>query len=218
MYGGFVNRLLIVCLLGIPALASSTSSRVDVSEFSTRGLEHWITRSFKGKTSYEVIQTGDGAVLSARSQAAASGLKRLIHVDLTETPYLNWSWRVDDVPQGLRERTRGGDDYAARVYILDGGTFSLLPDRSLNYVWSGSQTAGTTWVSAYSDKVWMVAVRGAEHDTGIWHHEKRNVREDFQRLFGKDVTSVEAVAVMTDTDNSGLEANALYGEIYFTAE
>ena len=204
--------------MGIPALASTTSFRIDVSEFSTRGLEDWRARSFKGSTSYEVIHTGEGAVLSARSQAAASGLTRLIQIDLTETPYLNWSWRVNDVLHGLRERTREGDDFAARVYVLDGGAFPLLPNRSLSYVWSGSQTAGTTWVSAYSDRVWMVAVRGADHDPGVWHHEKRNVREDFQRLFGKDVTSVEAIAVMTDTDNSGLEANALYGEIYFTAE
>ncbi len=207
-----------LCLLGTPALVSSVSSRVSVSNFSAGGLDDWVTRSFKGETRYELVETSDGAVLSAHSQATASGLTRIMYVDLTKTPYLNWSWRVNDIPQGLQEQTREGDDYAARVYVLDAGAFPMLPDRSVNYVWSGSQMAGTNWVNAYTDKVRMLALRGPEHEAGVWHHEKRNVREDFQRLFGIDVTNVEAVALMTDTDDSGLEASALYGEIYFTPD
>ncbi|MGD8498263.1 MAG: DUF3047 domain-containing protein [Chromatiales bacterium] len=213
-----IRYLAAVGLLTAPLILSSATSHVPVSDFSGGGLEDWLSRSFKGETRYEIVEADQRKAVSAHSRASASGLTRLIDVDLTQTPYLNWSWRVDTAPHGLAERTREGDDYAARVYVLDAGGFPLLPDRTLNYVWSGSQIAGSSWVSAYTDKVWMVAMRGPEDDRGVWHQEKRNVREDFRRLFGKEVNSIEGVAIMTDTDNSGQEARALYGEIYFTAE
>lgn len=42
--------------------------------------------------------------------------------------------------------------------------------------------------------------------------------EDFEILHGKNVTHVDAVAIMTDTDNIGQYATAHYGDVFFTAE
>ncbi len=62
----------------------------------------------------------------------------------------------------------------------------------------------------------MVAVEGKDSPTGGWQTEKRNVREDFRRWFGVDVSEIDGVAIMTDTDNSHGCATALYGDIYFS--
>ncbi|MGE3150714.1 MAG: DUF3047 domain-containing protein, partial [Pseudorhodoplanes sp.] len=51
-----------------------------------------------------------------------------------------------------------------------------------------------------------------------WVSHKRNVRSDIRELFGQDITSIDAVALMTDTDNSGQRATAYYGDIWFSAE
>ena len=75
------------------------------------------------------------------------------------------------------------------------------------------------WPNAYQPKnAIMISVRGSDDEIGTWVNEKRNVREDLKLAFGKDIKSIDAVALMTDTDNSGKSATAHYGEIYFTAE
>ena len=61
----------------------------------------------------------------------------------------------------------------------------------------------------------MVALRSGSAEAGRWMQERRDVRADFQRLFGTDITRLDAVALMTDTDNGGGEARAWYGDISF---
>jgi hypothetical protein len=55
-------------------------------------------------------------------------------------------------------------------------------------------------------------------DAGQWVSEKRNIRDDFRQRFGEDIDTIDAVALMTDTDNSGQSATAWYGDLYFTAQ
>ena len=64
----------------------------------------------------------------------------------------------------------------------------------------------------------MIATRGIDDGSGQWVTEKRNVREDLKAVFGKDITSIDGIAIMTDSDNTGKEAHASYGDIFFTAE
>lgn len=62
----------------------------------------------------------------------------------------------------------------------------------------------------------MIAVRSGSSGLRRWHTEQRNVREGFQGFLGKDVRYIDAVAVMTDTDNTGARAVAYYGDIWFS--
>ena len=64
----------------------------------------------------------------------------------------------------------------------------------------------------------MVAVQSGDERVGEWVHEKRNVLDDIKNLLGIDATSIIAVAIMTDTDNSKQSASAYYGDIFFTSE
>ncbi|MFI3185219.1 MAG: DUF3047 domain-containing protein, partial [Methylococcaceae bacterium] len=45
-----------------------------------------------------------------------------------------------------------------------------------------------------------------------------NVRADLTKLFKEDVHSIDAVALMTDTDNSGGQVSAYYGDIWFSKD
>jgi hypothetical protein len=59
----------------------------------------------------------------------------------------------------------------------------------------------------------MIAVQSGSGLTGKWVEERRNVLEDYRRYFGTDPPSAGAIAIMTDTDNTGEEALAWYGPI-----
>ncbi len=64
----------------------------------------------------------------------------------------------------------------------------------------------------------MVALRGKADPLNTWMTEKRNVREDFKRYLGLDVQFIDAVALMTDTDNSHQAATAFYSDITFSSK
>lgn len=199
--------------------AGFADTRVSIGEFSKKQLSGWEPKVFKGKTHYQLVTEGNLTVLKATSKNAASGLGRRIKVDLTKTPFLNWSWRVDNKLGPLNEQSKAGDDYAARVYvILDGG---LLPWRTkaMNYVWSSNSPRGKSWGNAFLPRnAKMLAVRGSQDKVGGWVREKRNVMADFKNIFGLNIKRIDGVAIMTDTDNSKGSASAAYGDIFFSAQ
>lgn len=189
-----------------------------VGEFSDGSLSDWEEESFGQDTTYELNRVGGRNALSARCEAAASGLYRHERVDLQKTPYLHWSWRVDEAyGQNIDELQKSGDDFPARVFVIVKGGLFGVGNRALNYVWSSSQEPGARWNSPYSERVKMLAV-DAGSATGRWHVHRRNVRADLEQMYGLDIEAVDAVAVMTDCDDSQSQGVAHYGDIYFADE
>ena len=178
----------------------------------------WEEKVFSGKTLYETVRLDGRAVLRATSRGTASGLYRRLQVDLEKTPFLNWTWRVDATLGDIDERTRAGDDYSARVYVIRSHPVFVWRTRAVNYVWASARTEGETWPNAYTDSARHVAVRSGDGHAGQWVGERRDVRADFRALFGEDVRYVDAVAIMTDTDNTGASAVAYYADVTFTSE
>lgn len=204
-------------LLAASTLATAADEELVIGRFSAGDLNDWQTKAFKGETRYTFDGKSGRRALFADSRGAASGLYREIRVDLTRTPWLNWSWRVDQVLSGVNERDKSGDDYPARVYVVISGGAAFWKTRSLVYVWSSNQPVGATWNNAFTSNARVMALRSGTKDAGRWVSEKRDIRADFRQLFGEDIDHIDAVALMTDTDNSGQNATAWYGDIYFTA-
>ncbi len=201
-----VQTMLGTALLAAITIAVAADKPLMIGEFSAGDLKDWQTKSFKGETRYAIDEKSGRRALFAVSQGAASGLYREIRVDLNKTPWLNWSWRVDQVLDGIDERSKAGDDYPARVYMVVSGGAAFWKTRSLVYVWSSHQPIGATWHNAFTSNARVMALRSGTDDTGRWITEKRNIRADFQQLFGEEINAIDAVALMTDTDNSGQNA------------
>lgn len=203
---------LLLFLLALPCSATP----VAVGRFSSQGLAGWEAHRFAGETRYRLVEQEGTQVVEALSAGTASGLYRTIRVDLTRTPYLNWRWRVENTLSGVDETTRAGDDYPARIYVVREGGLAFWNTRALSYVWASRQPAGSHWPNAFTDRAGMIAVRSGDAGLDRWHEERRDVREDFRRLFGEEIDSVDVVAIMTDTDNGGGRARAWYGDIWFS--
>ena len=212
-----VKMLLTTALLAIAIPAGAADEKLMIGRFSAGDLDGWQTKSFKGETRYSFDDRSGQRALFADSRGAASGLYREIRLDLKRTPWLNWSWRVDRVLNGVDERSKAGDDYPARVYVVVSGGAAFWKTRSLVYVWSSAQPVGATWDNAFTGNAKVMALRSGAKDAGRWVSEKRDIRADFRQLFGEDIDALDAVALMTDADNSGQSASAWYGDLYFTA-
>ena len=173
----------------------------------------WEEREFDGETRYRVLEQDGRRVLEAESESAASCLYLEREIDLAATPVLEWSWRIGGTPAVADERIKDGDDFAARVYVVAPGDGWFAMPIAVNYVWASEAEVGDAWPNPFTDNVMMVAMNSGDAHAGTWRTHRRNVRDDFRRFFGVEVDALEGIAVMTDSDNSGLSARAWYGEI-----
>lgn len=208
---------LIGLLLCLPAL-SLAADTLAIADFDGEGLKGWKSRVFQGQTEYTLVKDDGQRVLKAESQASASGLYKNISVDLTRTPWLSWRWKIKDTLGNINERSKEGDDYPARVYVVFSGGVTFWRTRSVAYVWSSNQPAGREWPNAFTDNARIIALQGGAQRAGEWIQEKRDVRADYKRLFGEDIEQADAIAIMTDTDNAGGSATAWYGDIHFSSQ
>ncbi len=206
----------LITLLFYFSLANSAEIHLPLN--NSENQKNWQEKSFAGNTQYQLVRENEQSVLKATTNASASGLFREIVIDLNKTPYLNWSWKVDNIYQGNDEHSKDGDDYPARIYVVVSGGFFFWKTRAVNYVWSSNQAIGTHWKNAYTGNARMIALRSGESETGQWLTEKRNIREDLKQLFGEAFDEINAIAIMSDSDNSGQRATAWYGNIYFSSE
>ena len=126
----------------------------------------------------------------------------------------------------LDERSKKGDDFVTRIYVVIDGGFMFWKTLSLNYVWSSNQEAGLVWDNPFAgSNVKMMSIRGKHSQTGKWYEEQRNVYNDLIDVFGdkgddganRDAYGIiDVIAIMTDTDNSGKQAESYYGDIIFS--
>ena len=215
----FFAAILLWSLAGpVTGGASAAMAVVVAGDFQRSGLEGWEPRRFSGETRYSLVEVNGRRVIEAVSEGGASGLVRGLEVDLQQTPWINWSWKVEHAFEHANEQTRRGDDFPARVYVVVSGGLAFWRTRALNYVWAGTTPRGESWPSPFAgSNAIMIAQRSGDQDAGTWHRERRNVREDLRRHFGQDFRSIDAIAIMTDTDNTGGRARTYYGDIYFSA-
>jgi hypothetical protein len=202
--------VLLLLLLAAPSAAEVERLLVDDFE---RGLgAEWTVKSFKGETVYRVVAEAGGHVLQAESRGTASGLVRKLDRDPRNTPILSWRWKISGTIGQGDERTRAGDDYAARVYVIFPHWF-FPKTRTLNYIWANHLPQGTFLPNAYTANAMMIAVESGSQRAGQWLTERRDIVADYRQAFGGDPPRLGAIAVMTDTDNTGAMATAWFDDL-----
>lgn len=185
-------------------------------------------------TQYALRQWDGVVAIEAIAKKSMALLGRPLVIDLKKTPFLCWQWRIDASVVSADMTRKSGDDYAARVYLtfdvpaeqLGFGTRTKLrlartiygdqvPDAALNYVWDNRQPVGTLRDNAYTDRARLLVVRSGDALAGAWVHERQNVLADFQRAFGGIDGQLKALAIASDTDNTGEDAHAGFADFRF---
>lgn len=213
---GLINGWLMTglgCLLGCGALHAGQP--LNVSDF-----DNWAERSFSENTRYTITTNEAGSpMLQAQTEGNASAFYRQGRIDLAATPCLSWRWRIDTTaPTRLDERSKTGDDFAARVYVVKRGGLAFWRTKTINYVWSASQNIGARWPNAYAgDNALMWAVNSGNDLAGDWVSHHRDIQRDWQRAFAEDIDHLDGIAIMTDGDDSNSTLSAAYTDLRFSA-
>ncbi len=204
-------------VVGLALGPASASAATDLA-FSPREILDWPERRFAGRTEYRLTTRDGETVLQARARGQASARYLERDIDLAATPYLKWCWRVSGLYPGLDERTKAGDDYPARVYVVRRTGLMPWQVQSVNYVWSSTQAAGTSWPNAFTERARLLALQGGPARVGEWVAEVRDVRADYRRLFGERPERLAGLALMTDGDNAGGDATAWFTALTLSRE
>jgi hypothetical protein len=187
----------------------------DFSSFKVGGFpEGWKSRGGEGSEVYRV-RSDHEPYLEAHARQSAVTIAKECEYELTEYPYLSWQWRVIELPKGGDERYKKTGDSAAAIYVIFEGRFR---PKSIKYVWSASLPRGTTTESPYNSKTKIVVMQNQSSPMDEWVSERVNVYADYQRLFGDETESVQAIGLMSDSDNTQSTAVAHYKAIIVSKE
>ena len=214
-----IKNFLIVLLVSFMFSNSVTAEKATVFEFTEEEFKTLkVGKKYKGETTWTLGSNINGNFIKAEAEARGSGLGKEVLIDLLKTPFINITWKVEKDLKGIVENSKKGHDYAARVFVIKKTGSTALSNRAINYVFSSNNKVGKNWPSPYTKKSIDYVLSSTKNNLDTWVTVKANVRDDFMKLHGIDVTDISGVAIMTDTDNSKLKAISYYQNIYFSAK
>ena len=208
-------------LIYLVAINTCFADEIRVFDFSETELSKLEVRKVRGadnKTIYTVGSNANGNFLKAIANNGASGLGKEVKIDLNKTPFINITWKIEKDLSGIKEDTKKGHDFAARVFAVKKTGATPLSNRAINYVFSSNNEIGKNWSSPYTKKSVDNVLASTKDNLNEWVTVKANVKEDFKKFHNLDINELDGLAIMSDTDNSKMRAIAYYQNIYFSSK
>ena len=139
-------KIIAILLISIFILLNlAYAEEIIVFEFTETELSNLEVRKIRGadnKTEYEIGSNDKGNYLKAVAANAASGLGKEIKINLNKTPFINITWKIEKDLSGIKENTKKGHDFAARVFVIKKTGATPLSNRAINYVFSSNSEIG----------------------------------------------------------------------------
>ena len=211
-------KIIAVYLLFISSVCAEKLLVFNFTEDELNSLDVRKVRGADAKTLYSIGSNENGNYLKAEAVNAASGVGKEIKINLDKTPFINITWKIEKDLKGIKENTKKGHDFAARVFVIKKTGATPLSNRAINYVFSSNSNVGETWPSPYTKKSIDSILASTKSNLNEWVTVKANVKEDFKKFHDLDVEELSGIAIMADTDNSKLTAVSYYQNIFFSSE
>lgn len=195
---------------------------------------HAVTLPGKRPTVYRSERHEGRLAWAARADRSASMWRRHVVRDGSALGEVAFSWWVQSMPTEGDVSDAEREDAAARVIFAFGGDRQKLsarnqmlfelaqaltgeapPFATLVYVWDATAPVGSVIVHPRSDRIRKIVVESGGDGLRQWRQYRRNLARDYQLAFGEAPGSLQAVAVMTDGDNTQSQLNTWYGDIEF---
>lgn len=215
---GFLLAVILGLSLGMAEAEQPTALNL-IGESATAFNEQWREQGFPliRATEYVAVEVGGRVVVTGRSIDANRAMLREIKVKEPRVANLRWHWRVrGELPEAIDERSKNGDDFAARIFVVFETSIIPARTRAINYVWSVNEAPGEVFPSPYTRHVAHIVLRdesGAD-ESNTWRHEQRDVLADYEKFFGESPREISGIAIMVDTDNTDSRAEADYSQLF----
>jgi hypothetical protein len=211
----------VLCLLasvrpGAQALLVSASESAGLSLGLDAGGSGgaWSLAVNKGPSDLRLVREEGTEILEMRSARASFGLQRKVELDLGRYHVISWRWRADVLPEGGDFRSVRTNDQAAQVYV------AFSPIRAIGYIWDSSAPEGTVGDSQSVPpfmKVKVIVLRSGNRGLGTWALERRDLRADYERLFGETMPIVPKLGLRlwVNSQHTASEAACAFSDLRF---
>ena len=227
---------------GLPQRNAASSSTIPGDVTADANSLHWTPADqlkwepvlFPGKspTQYQTEKVGSRTTLLARAHSSISMLRKPLRIEPAQLGSVHFSWLLPQLIANADMGERGSDDSPVRLVLAfegDRSTFSLknamlnelaltltgeeMPYATLMYVWCNRRPVGSVVHNNRTDRIRQLVVESGSTGLQQWRDYERNIRADYEKVFGEAPGALVGIAVMTDSDNTKSTVLAHYGDI-----
>jgi hypothetical protein len=129
-------------------------------------------------------------------------------VDVSTYRVASWGWKAVTLPTGGSFKQRSTNDQALQLLFgFEGGTV-------VGYIWDGSGQVGASGSGlAWREDVRVIVVEAGPSKLGQWVKERRDLAEDYRRLFKSDPPMLKGVAIQSNSQHTGTTGEGFVGPI-----
>jgi hypothetical protein len=213
---GYLRKLLpisaiLVCMLQAYTSPLATIVLNSASLSPGRLPADWQIKVNHGRPDVSVCSDNTGPCLHLLSVKSSFALERAVDVNPAETPYLNWRWKVTQLPNGGDFRHASTDDQAAQVLV------AFADRKVVTYIWDSSAPKETASSASNIPLVHVFAVVCESGGSAVnrWLMENRNVAADYERAYGKPAPRIKGLRLQINSQHTGSVAESYFGDVAF---
>ena len=202
---------------------SVTTSTIIVGDFSKTTIVNgvpsgWEAKEDRGKVNCSIENDEQGRpVLHIKSKDGSVGIYKGIEIDVKQYPYFTWKWKITKIPPKGDVRKKSTDDQAGNIYVVFPGGFpELVRGKIVSYLWDSNAPKGLMTTSPKRGNTKNIVVESGKERLGEWITEKRNVYEDYKKLFNEEPPKTAKISIWIDSDDTGSESEAYYDDLMFS--
>jgi Protein of unknown function (DUF3047) len=186
----------------------------------------------KRRTEYRAVKYKGRNAIRANAKSSASAIEAKLNVNLKNTPAISFSWFAEALIKGADNTEKSAEDSPLRVMLsFEGDKDTLsgkeqrfheraklltgreLPYATLMYIWENNKPVETVITNPHTTTIKKIVISSGAQDLGRWMTFKRNIADDYLLAFGKPAGKLIGIALMSDTDNTGTDITAYYGDL-----
>lgn len=209
---------ILIGALGVGSL-SAGEEVIILGKGKTQALAEWDKPVHFGTGNWKVVDDAENQAIKLRTESSSFALEKSITVDLKQTPYLEWEWKVTVPPAGGDFSSPDTDDQAAQLLVVFPKTF-FERRKVISYIWDPTAPKGT--IAAAAGPIYLnvkaIVVESGAGRIGNWLIEKRNVVEDYRALFGEMPERAVAIRMQINSQHTKSVAEVFWRTIRFTSE
>lgn len=208
-------------LVAYPSVSHASAGAAETLDFSgppgAKGLPSgWNLKVHRGTANAGLVSNDGEEVLHMRSVKSSFSLEHDVSVNTRTHPYLVWTWKAVTLPSKGDVRDSSKNDQALQLLV------AFKDGRVISYVWDSNAPKGTVVDQSipwpFSIKIKVVVVQSGSADLDKWVTNRRNIYEDYKRLFGKEPPRAERVRVQMNTQYTRSSAEGFVRDVRFSGK
>jgi hypothetical protein len=177
----------------------------------------WELEEKTGTPNIKIEKNGDIIFVRFQSNNSSFGIKKEKGLDLKDTPYLNWKWKVTVLPERGDFLKKETDDQAAQMYVFFPRFPAKFNTQIVGYLWeSNPKNLKMEGESPAWSESKVIVLQAGSKNLNQWIQEKRNVYEDYKRLFKEEPPKVGGITLYINTQHTQAKDESSFADIFFS--